>query len=154
MTVNSKNFYYSCYSNLSPCFSGLGYCRNSNLLDIVGISGWCWFWIVSGYALVSIMSIWWIRIPWGIIVAFVLVISGVGIAESTVEERFTDRLFPRKELFWAVRTKLFPIPDGWDIWSSPKNIDSVCRAYEVVIFPKLLTDIYNLVVEVIPPTFC
>ena len=41
-----------------------------------------------------------------------LVISGVGIAEPTVEERFTDGLFPRKELFWAVRTKLFPIPDG------------------------------------------
>ena len=35
IAVNSENFYYSCYSNLSPCFFGLGYCRNSNLL-IVG----------------------------------------------------------------------------------------------------------------------
>ena len=48
-------FYYSCYSNLSPCFSGLGYCRNSNLLmagtvDNAGTvqnSGWCWSWIVT-----------------------------------------------------------------------------------------------------------
>ena len=41
-----------------------------------------------------------------------LMVSGVGIAESTVEERFTDRLFPREELFRAVRAILFPIPDG------------------------------------------
>ena len=55
IAVNSEDFYYSCYSNLSPCFSGLGYCRNSSLLmagtvDIavtVQNSGWCWFWIVT-----------------------------------------------------------------------------------------------------------
>ena len=35
IAVNSEDFYYSCYSNLSPCFSGLGYCRNSNLLMLV-----------------------------------------------------------------------------------------------------------------------
>ena len=40
-----------------------------------------------------------------------LVVSGVGIAESTVEERFTDRLFSREEFFRAVWTKLLPIPD-------------------------------------------
>ena len=27
--------YCCCYSDLSPCFSGLGYCRNSNLLMLV-----------------------------------------------------------------------------------------------------------------------
>ena len=27
--------YCSCYSDLSSCFSGLGYCRNSNLLMLV-----------------------------------------------------------------------------------------------------------------------
>ena len=35
IAVNSEDFYYSCYSNLSPCFSGLGYCRNSNLLVLL-----------------------------------------------------------------------------------------------------------------------
>ena len=75
-------------------------------------------------------------------------ISGIGITESTVEEWFTDRVFSCKEFFRTVWSKLFQISDGCDIWSFPKNIDPVCRAYEVVIFPMLLTDVYNLVVEV------
>ena len=55
IAVNSDDFHYLSYSNLSPCFSELGYCRNSNLLmagtvdntDTVQNSGWCWFWIVK-----------------------------------------------------------------------------------------------------------
>ena len=82
------------------------------------------------------------------------VLSDIVIAESTVEEWFTDRLFPRKELFGAVWVKHFPIPDGRDIRSSSKYMDPVRRAYEMIIFPKLMTDVHNLVVEVIPPTFC
>ena len=122
--------------------------------DTVQNSGWCWFWIViriADFILIALVSIRiWIRSPWAIIGALVPVISDIVIAESTVEERFSDRLFPRKELFGAVWVKLFPIPDGWGIRSSSEYMDPVRRAYEIIIFPKLMTDVHNLVVEVIP----
>ena len=82
------------------------------------------------------------------------VISGIIIAELTVEEGFSDRLFLRKKLFGGVRVEYFPISDGWDVGSSSKYVDPVCRAYEMVIFTELMTDVHHLVVEVISPTFC
>ena len=82
------------------------------------------------------------------------VISGIIIAELTVEEWFLDGLFPRKKLFGAVWVEHFPISNGWDIRSSSKYVDSVSRAYEMIIFTELVTDVHHLVVEVISPTFC
>ena len=82
------------------------------------------------------------------------VISGIIIAELTVEEWFSDGLFPRKKFFGAVWVEHFPISDGWDIRSSSKYVDSVRRAYEMIIFTELVTDVHHLVVEVISPTFC
>ena len=82
------------------------------------------------------------------------VTSGVVVAELTVEEWFPNRLFPRKKLFGAVRVEHLPISDGWDIRSFSKYVDSVRRAYEMVVFTEFMTDVHHLVVEVIPPTFC
>ena len=82
------------------------------------------------------------------------VISGIIIAELTVEEWLSNRLLPRKKFFGAVWVEHFPIPNGWDVGSSSKYVDPVRRAYEVIVFTELMTDVYHLVVEVIPPTFC
>ena len=108
--------------------------------------------MLSQDALVSVRI--WIRTPWATISAFVPVISDKVIAELTVEEWFSDGLFPRKKFFGAVWVEHFPISDGWDIRSSSKYVDSVRRAYEMIIFTELVTDVHHLVVEVISPTFC
>ena len=81
-------------------------------------------------------------------------ISDIIIAELTVEEWLSDRLFSRKKFFGAVWIEYFPISNGWDIGSSSKYVDPIRRAYEVVVFTKFMTDVHHLVVEVIPPTFC
>ena len=65
------------------------------------------------------------------------VISDKVIAELTVEEWFSDGLFPRKKLLGAIWVEHFPISDGWDIRSSSKYVDPIRRAYEVVVFTKL-----------------
>ena len=132
-----------------------GYCSTQWLVLILNSNRIAMLsWMLGQDTLVSVRTVWWIRIPWGIVVAIMPVIPDVGIAETTIEEWFSDRLFPREEFFWAIWSKLFPASDGWDIWSSSEDIDSVCGTYEVVIFPKLMADVHNLVVEVIPPTFC
>ena len=82
------------------------------------------------------------------------VISGIIIAELTVEEWFSDRLFSREKLFGAVWVEHFPISNGWDIRSSSKYVDPVRRAYEMIVFTELMTDVHHLVVEVISLTFC
>ena len=82
------------------------------------------------------------------------VISDVVVAELTVEEGFSDRLFPREKLFGAIWIEYLPISDSWDMRSSSKYVDSIRRAYEMVIFTELMTDVHHLVVEVISPTFC
>ena len=108
------------------------------------------------FILIALISIWvrWIGTPWAITCAFVPVISGVVVAELTVEEWFPNRLFPRKKLLGAVRVEHLPISDGWDMRSSSKYVDSIRRAYEMIIFTELVTDVHHLVVEVISPTFC
>ena len=50
--------------------------------------------------------------PMGIVVTIMPMIPDVGIVETTIEEWFSDRLFPREEFFWAVWSKLFPTSDG------------------------------------------
>ena len=82
------------------------------------------------------------------------VISGIIIAELTVEEWFSDGLFPCKKLLGAVWIEYFPISNGWDIGSPSKYVDSVRRAYEMIVFTELMADVHHLVVEVISPTFC
>ena len=82
------------------------------------------------------------------------VISGIIIAELTVEEWFSDRLFSREKFFGAVWVEHFPISNGWDIRPSSKYVDPVRRAYEMIIFTEFVTDVHHLVVEVISPTFC
>ena len=96
----------------------------------------------------------WIRTPWAIISTFVPVISDIVVAELTVEEWFSDGLFPRKKLFGAVWVEHFPILEGWDVRPFSKYMDSICGAKERIIFPELMADVHHLVVEVIPPTFC
>ena len=81
-------------------------------------------------------------------------ISDIVVAEATVEEWISDRLFPHKEFFRAVWVKHYPIPEGWDIRPSSKYMDSIRGANERIIFPKFMADVHHLVVEVIPPTFC
>ena len=95
-----------------------------------------------------------IRTPWAIISTFMPVISGIIIAELTVEEWLSNRLFPRKKFFGAVWVEHFPVSNGWDIRSSAKYVDPVRRAYEMIVFTEFMTDVHHLVVEVIPPTFC
>ena len=82
------------------------------------------------------------------------VTSDVVVAELTVKEWFPNRLLPRKEFFGAVRVEHLPIPNGWDIRSPSKYVDSIRRAYEMIVFTELMTDVHHLVVEVISPTFC
>ena len=82
------------------------------------------------------------------------VTSGVVVAELTVKEWFPNRLFPRKKFFGAVRVEHLPISNGWDIRSPSKYVDSIRRAYEMIVFTELMTDVHHLVVEVISPTFC
>ena len=96
----------------------------------------------------------WIRTPWAVISALVPVVSDIVIAEATIEEWFSDRVFPHKEIFGAVWVKHFPISEGWDVRPSSKYMDSIRGANERIIFPKLMADVHHLVVEVIPPTFC
>ena len=81
------------------------------------------------------------------------VISDIIIAELTVEEWLSNGLFPRKKLFGAVWVEHFPISNGWDVRFSSKYVDPVRRAYEMIIFTELVTDVHHLVVEVISPTF-
>ena len=80
------------------------------------------------------------------------VTSDVVVAELTVKEWFPNGLFPCKKFFGAVRVEHLPISNGWDIRSSSKYVDSIRRAYEVVVFTKFMADVHHLVVEVIPPT--
>ena len=93
-------------------------------------------------------------ISWAIICALVPVISDIVVAELAVEEGFSDRLFPHKKFSGAVWIEHFPISDGWDVGSSSKYVDPIRRAYEVIVFTELMTDVHHLVVEVISPTFC
>ena len=82
------------------------------------------------------------------------VTSDVVVAELTVKEWFPNRLFPRKKLFGAVRVEHSPVPNGWNIRFSSKYVDSVRRAYEMIVFTEFMTGVHHLVVEVIAPTFC
>ena len=96
----------------------------------------------------------WIRTPWAIISTLVPVIPDIVVAELTVEEWFSDRLFPSKKISGAVWVEHFPVSNGWDIRSSSKYVDPVRRAYEMIVFTELMADVHHLVVEVVPPTFC
>ena len=109
----------------------------------------CFFILI---ALVSVRI--WIRTPWATICALVPVFSDIIIAEATVEEWFSDGLFPHKEFFGAVWVKHLPILEGWDVRPSSKYMDSIRGAKERIILPQLMADVHHLVVEVIPPTFC
>ena len=81
-------------------------------------------------------------------------ISDIIIAELTVEEWLSNRLFSCKEFFGAVWVEYFPISNGWDIGPSSKYVDPVRRVYKMIVFTELMADVHHLVVEVIPPTFC
>ena len=96
----------------------------------------------------------WIRSPWAIISTLVPVISDKVIAELTVEEWLSNRLFPCKEFFGAVWVEYLPISNGWDIGPSSKYVDPVRRAYKMIVFTELMADIHHLVVEIVSPTFC
>ena len=82
------------------------------------------------------------------------VISDKVIAELTVEEWFSNRLFPRKKFFGVVWVEYLPISNGWDIGPSAKYVDPVRRAYKMIVFTELMADVHHLVVEVVSPTFC
>ena len=105
-------------------------------------------------ALVCIRIICLIRTPWTIPCTSVPVVSDVVVAELTVEERFSDRVFPRKKFFGVIRIEYLPISQGWDVRSSSKYVDPVRRAYKMIVFTELMADVHHLVVEVVSPTFC
>ena len=95
-----------------------------------------------------------IRTPWAITSTSMPVISGIIIAELTVEEWLSNRLFPCQKLSGAFWVEYFPILNGWDIRSSSKYVDPVRRAYKMIVFTEFMADVHHLVVEVISPTFC
>ena len=153
IAVNSEGFYYSCYSNLSPCFFGLGYCRNSNLLmagtvdnaDTVQNSSWCWFWIVtvsvgpnedpSGESVCIIsrgISI--IRIKgWRVIIMAVLMVSIKQIAKPTIQEGFIVCLLCCE---FRKACEINPLGvEGFWIRLGSEYSNSTGIPYEVVLFP-------------------
>ena len=108
------------------------------------------------HGLISIKGIRWvaiIKILWGIIVTFTLIVNSILITESTIQKWFILWVFTCKIFYGICTSNSSLIMDSSIIRLKAKNKNPICASYEMVIFPQVLDNFKDLIIEITSPTF-